>query len=340
MTVITNRIICLCAGFVLDMLFGDPYRLPHPVRWIGALITTLERRLRRDEDSETVKRRRGLLFVLLMLIISGGMAFAALFIAYHIHRTVGMILESILCYQMLSMKCLKDESMKVYRALKADDAEQARHAVSMIVGRDTKRLDVDGITRAAVETVAENASDGVIAPLFYMAVGGALFGVLYKTINTMDSMVGYKNEKYMDFGRYAAKLDDAVNFIPSRVAAVLMIAASELCKLIDANLCQPNNKFSARNALRIFRRDRYQHASPNSAQTESVCAGALGVRLAGDAWYFGQKVEKPYIGDDLRPIEAEDIPRANKLLYVTSILMWMACEVTLLGVKTLCLKTL
>lgn len=331
MTVLTNRIICLCAGFVLDMLLGDPYRLPHPVRWTGALITTLERRLRRDEDGETVKRRRGLLFVLLMLIISGGAAFAALFIAYHIHRTVGMILESILCYQMLSMKCLKDESMKVYRALQAGDTEQARQAVSMIVGRDTKRLDADGITRAAVETVAENTSDGVIAPLFYMAVGGALFGVLYKTINTMDSMVGYKNEKYKDFGRCAAKLDDIANFIPSRIAAILMIIASLLCK--------PKNRFSARKALRIFRRDRCQHASPNSAQTESVCAGALGVRLAGDAWYFGQKVEKPYIGDDLRPIEAEDIPRANRLLYVTSILMWVLCEAVLLGVKILCLKT-
>lgn len=332
MTILTNRIICLCAGFVLDMLLGDPYRLPHPVRWIGALITTLERRLRRDEDSETAGRHRGLLFVLIMLIISGGTAFAALYIAYHIHRTVGMMLESILCYQMLSMKCLKDESMKVYRALQAGDTEQARQAVSMIVGRDTKRLDADGITRAAVETVAENTSDGVIAPLFYMAVGGALFGVLYKTINTMDSMVGYKNEKYMDFGRYAAKLDDAANFIPSRIAAVLMITASALCK--------PKNRFSARNAMRIFRRDRCQHASPNSAQTESACAGALGVRLAGDAWYFGQKVEKPYIGDELRPIEAEDIPRANRLLYVTSILMWVACEAALLGVKILCLKIL
>ena len=339
MTVLTNRIICLCAGFVLDMLLGDPYRLPHPVRWIGALITTLERRLRRDEDGAAAKRRRGLLFVLLMLIISGGVAFAALFIAYHIHRTVGIILESILCYQMLSMKCLKDESMKVYRALQAGDTEHARQAVSMIVGRDTQRLDADGITRAAVETVAENTSDGVIAPLFYMALGGAFFGVLYKTINTMDSMVGYKNEKYVDFGRYAAKLDDAANFIPSRIAAVLMIAASLLCKLTSDNLCKLSNVISARNAMRIFKRDRYQHASPNSAQTESVCAGALGVRLVGDAWYFGQKVEKPYIGDDLRPIEAEDIPRANKLLYVTSILMWMACEAAL-GVITLCLKTL
>lgn len=332
MTVLINRIICLCVGFVLDMLLGDPYRLPHPVRWIGALITTLERRLRHDGDSASTKRHRGLLFVLLILIISGSVSFAALFIAYHMHRIAGIILESILCYQMLSMKCLKDESMKVYRALKAGDVEEARRAVSMIVGRDTQRLDADGITRAAVETVAENTSDGVIAPLFYMAVGGAFFGVLYKTVNTMDSMVGYKNERYMDFGRYAAKLDDAVNFIPSRIAALLMIAATILCKPID--------KYSTRNAYRIFKRDRYKHASPNSAQTESVCAGALSVRLAGDAWYFGKKAEKPYIGDDLRPIESEDIPRANKLLCAASILMWVLCEAALLGVITLCLKTL
>lgn len=332
MTVIINRIICLLAGFVLDMLFGDPYRLPHPVRWIGALITRLESWLRRDEDSADAKRRRGILFVLLMLIISGGVTCAVLYIAYHIHRTAGLVLESILCYQMLSMKCLRVESMKVYRALQSGDIEQARQAVSMIVGRDTQKLDGDGITRAAVETVAENTSDGVIAPMFYLAIGGAVLGVLYKTINTMDSMVGYKNEKYADFGRCAAKLDDMANFIPSRIAAVLMIVAAALCK--------PRNKYSARNAVRIFRRDRYQHASPNSAQTESVCAGALGIRLAGDAWYFGRKVEKPYIGDDLRPIEPEDICRANRMLYGTSILMWVLCEAVLVGVKILCLETL
>ena len=197
----------------------------------------------------------------------------------------------------------------------------------MIVGRDTGRLDGAGIARAAVETVAENTSDGVVAPLFYMFLGGAPLGVLYKAVNTMDSMIGYKSEKYADFGRCAAKLDDAANFFPSRIAAVLMIAASKLCK--------PKDRYSAKNALRIFRRDRFRHASPNSAQTEAVCAGALGIRLAGDAWYFGKKVEKPYIGDDVRPIEAEDIVRANRLLYGTSFLMWALCEGVLAAV--LCL---
>lgn len=234
---------------------------------------------------------------------------------------------------MLSMKDLKTESMKVCQALEAEDVEQARQAVSMIVGRDTARLDKDGIARAAVETVAENTSDGVIAPLLYLTLGGGVLGVLYKTVNTMDSMIGYKSDRYLDFGRCAARLDDAVNFIPSRLAAWLMIAGTVLCKLIsnkeerkDALLYHPGR------ALRIYRRDCRKHASPNSAQTEAACAGALGLRLAGDAWYFGRRVEKPYIGDDLRPVEAADIRRANRLLYMTSLLMWLLCMGVLAGV--------
>ncbi len=320
-TVIANRIVCLSVGFMLDLLFGDPYRLPHPVRWIGAAAGWLDKRLRRDKDSGAVKRRRGALLAAVMLLLTGGVTFAALSAAYHIHRLAGIALESILCYQMLSVKCLKDESMKVYRALCEDDIPKARLAVSMIVGRDTQRLDRDGITRAAVETVAENTSDGAVAPMLYLAVGGALFGVLYKTVNTMDSMFGYKNETYLDFGRCAARLDDAANYLPSRAAALLMIWGSILCK--------PKKDFSARGAWRIFCRDRYRHASPNSAQTESVCAGALGVRLAGDAWYFGRKTEKPYIGDDTRPIEPQDIVRANKLLYAASISTWVLCVAVL-----------
>ena len=327
MTVIANRIICLFIGIALDALLGDPYRLPHPVRGIGRLIGALERRLLRESDSAAAKRRRGVLLVLLVTAASGGAALAVLAAAYRVHHSVGVAVESVLCYQMLAMKCLRTESMKVYRALRAGDTGQARNAVSMIVGRDTGRLDEAGIARAAVETVAENTSDGVVAPLFYMFLGGAPLGVLYKAVNTMDSMIGYKSEKYADFGRCAAKLDDAANFFPSRIAAVLMIAASKLCK--------PKDRYSAKNALRIFRRDRFRHASPNSAQTEAVCAGALGIRLAGDAWYFGKKVEKPYIGDDVRPIEAEDIVRANRLLYGTSFLMWALCEGVLAAV--LCL---
>lgn len=318
MTVIANRILCLLVGFVLDLMLGDPQGMPHPVRGIGAFVGVLERRLLRAQDDGSAKRRKGRLLVLMVLAAAGGLTLLLLALAYHIHRVLGLTVESVLCYQLLAVKSLRAESVKVYRALRGGDTERARQAVSMIVGRDTDRLDEAGIARAAVETVAENTSDGAVAPLFYLALGGAAGGMLYKAVNTMDSMIGYQNDKYRDFGRCAAKLDDALNFLPSRIAAVLMIAAVALCK--------PKNRYSARDALRIFRRDRYRHASPNSAQTESVCAGALGLRLAGDAWYFGQKAEKPWIGDDTRPIEPEDILRADRLLYGTSFLMWALCE--------------
>ncbi|MBO5473024.1 MAG: cobalamin biosynthesis protein CobD [Lachnospiraceae bacterium] len=342
MTIWLNRLICLAAGFLLDMILGDPYCLPHPVRWIGSLIAFLDGWLRRESDSPARQRRRGLLFVLLMLLICGGGTFIGLYLLYHIHRALGVIAESVLCYQMLSMKCLKTESVKVYRALQAGDTEGARSAVSMIVGRDTERLDEAGIARAAVETVAENTSDGVIAPLFYLALGGGVLGVLYKTVNTMDSMVGYKNERYLNFGRYAAKLDDIANYIPSRIAGVLMIAGTGICRALYGRrecggTAYMSYLYNMRNAYRMFRRDRYCHASPNSAQTESVCAGALGIRLAGDAWYFGKKTEKPYIGDDLRPVEPEDIRRAGRLLYAASLLMWLGCMGALAAVLGLSL---
>lgn len=206
-------------------------------------------------------------------------------------------------YYLLAARSLRDESMAVCRKLEAGEIEGARYAVSMIVGRDTKPLSEAGIARAAVETVAENASDGVIAPLFYLAIGGPFLGWLYKAVNTMDSMVGYKNDRYLHFGRAAAKLDDLVNLIPSRLAALLLIVSAYLLR------------YDGKNAYRIWRRDRRNHKSPNSAQTESACAGALGLRLAGDAWYFGKLVTKPYIGDEIHPIEPQDIRRVNCLMY-------------------------
>lgn len=213
-----------------------------------------------------------------------------------------------MCYQLLATKALKDESMKVYERLKAGDLPGARKAVSMIVGRDTESLDEAGVTKAAVETVAENASDGIIAPMLFMAVGGPALGYFYKAVNTMDSMVGYKNEKYLYFGRFAAKLDDVVNYIPARLSGCIMAAAAVFVSL------------DAGEAWRIFKRDRYNHASPNSAQTEAVMAGALRVQLAGDAWYFGKLYKKKTIGDDIRPVEYEDIRKANRLLYATAVL--------------------
>ena len=221
---------------------------------------------------------------------------------------LGLAVQMFWCGQALAAKGLAQESTNVYRALIKPDLPAARKAVSRIVGRDTQNLTLEGVTKAAVETVAENASDGVIAPLLYMLLGGAPLALTYKAINTMDSMLGYKNEKYLYFGRAAAKLDDAANYLPSRLAGLLWCAAAAL----TGN--------SPKGAWRIWRRDRRCHASPNSAQTESACAGALGVQLAGPAYYFGEYYAKPTIGDPLRPIEPEDIRRANRMMYAESVL--------------------
>ena len=298
-------------GFVLDLLFGDPHWLPHPIRLIGNLIASLEK-LNKKELSDTKKFLRGFAMVVIVIAWTTGVAAVILEGAYGLHPAIGCAVEAIMTYQILATKCLKVESMKVYEQLQKQDLPAARKAVSMIVGRDTEQLDETGVAKAAIETVAENASDGVIAPMIYLAVGGPVLGFAYKAVNTMDSMLGYKNEKYMYFGRAAARLDDVANFIPSRLAAWAMIAASRLCGL------------DAAGAYRIWKRDRFCHASPNSAQTESVCAGALGVALAGDAVYFGKTVKKPFIGDARRRVEAEDIVRANRLLYVSAGIIWLA----------------
>lgn len=312
-------------GFLLDLLFGDPYWMPHPIRLIGNLITGLERKLRKEEDAKEKSIRKGICFVLLVLGITGLVSTAILYIAYTIHPIAGFFVESVMTYQILAAKCLKVESMKVYDKLKEQDLTGARKAVSMIVGRDTACLDETGVAKAAIETVAENTSDGVIAPMIYLAIGGPVLGFLYKAVNTMDSMVGYKNEKYLFFGRAAAKLDDVVNYIPARISALLMIFASFLA----------GKEFSAEGAWKIFKRDRYQHASPNSAQTESVCAGSLGIQLAGDASYFGKMVKKPFIGDAVRAVEVEDIRRSNRLMMLTAWSCEVLCLALLIGVRML-----
>lgn len=306
---IKYHIIALFGGFLLDLLVGDPHWLPHPIRLIGSLIAKCSK-WNRAELKKGAQFWRGVAMTILVVCLTAVVAVAILVVGYWLHPFAGCIMEGIMTYQILATKCLKVESMKVYEALKKDDLEGARYAVSMIVGRDTQVLDATGVAKAAVETVAENTSDGVIAPLIYLAIGGPILGFMYKAINTMDSMVGYKNDKYMYFGRCAAKLDDVVNYIPARISALLMIAVSFL----------PGKAYDGKGAWRIWRRDRRKHASPNSAQTEAVCAGSLGVQLAGDASYFGKIVKKPTIGDALRPVEYEDIKRANGLLYRTAIL--------------------
>lgn len=316
--ILTYHMIAFVCGFVLDLVFGDPHALPHPIRLIGTLIAGLEKKLlklqMRDEKKEFYK---GILLVVLVLFSTGAVAALVLVVAYWLHPVAGIVVESVMTYQILATKCLKDESMKVYQSLNEQGLEAGRVAVSMIVGRDTNVLDETGVVKAAVETVAENTSDGVIAPMLYTALGGPIVGFVYKAVNTMDSMVGYKNDKYLYFGRAAAKLDDVINFIPARISAYLMITAAYI----------GGKAFDGKRAYHIYKRDRRNHASPNSAQTESVCAGALGIQLAGDASYFGKVVKKPYIGDAHRAVEREDIVRVNRLMYVTAVISEVLCLV-------------
>lgn len=302
----------LIAGCILDWLMGDPYWLFHPIRFMGNMISALEARLRRLFP-EHLLLAGGVLagFMCLFWTLIPVLGFLGIYrglLSFGIQRhwiyICLFVLESFFCGQLLAARSLQTESMKVCSALKEGDIEKARKAVSMIVGRDTAVLDRDGIARAAVETVAENTSDGVIAPFLFMALFGPAGGFFYKAVNTMDSMVGYKNETYLLFGRAAAKLDDAVNWLPARLSGMLLTAAAWLLPGMDG-----------KNAWRIFKRDRFNHASPNSAQGEAACAGALHLRLAGDAWYFGTLYKKPYIGDDDRPIRPDDIKGVCSLMF-------------------------
>ena len=311
---ITLRLFALLLGFLLDLLLGDPRWLPHPIRAIGTLIAGLEKVLRKIfPKNRSGQLAGGVALVILVLVLSGGFTLLVLWLCGKVGLWLRFLAETILCFQLLATRSLKGESMKVYKALKAGDLEGARYAVSMIVGRDTQCLDEAGVARAAVETVAENASDGVIAPLIFLAIGGAPLGMVYKAVNTMDSMVGYKNDQYLWFGRCAAKLDDVVNFIPARLAGLLMCLGAGF------------SGFDAPNALRIFRRDRKNHKSPNSAHTEAAAAGALHIQLGGSNYYFGKLVEKPTIGDADHPVEPLDIVRVNRLMYATAFLALVLC---------------
>ena len=322
------HIFAFIAGFVLDLLIGDPHFIPHPVRLIVSLISSLDKMLICDagyNSSEKklnlIKYKRGMLLAFTVIFATFAMSVIIIVAAYSINLYAGVIAEAVMTWQILATKCLRVESMRVYDALKTDGVDAGRRAVSMIVGRDTSVLDAAGVTRAAVETIAENTSDGVIAPMLYTAIGGPVLGFVYKAVNTMDSMLGYKNDKYMYFGRFAARLDDVVNFIPARISAYLMIAAAFI----------GGRQFDGKNAYRIFKRDRFNPARQNSAQTESVSARALRVQLARAAVYFGKLVKKKYIGDGLREIEYEDIKRANRLMYITAFL----CELLSVAVMSL-----
>ena len=294
-------------GFILDTIIGDPYKLPHPIRWIGSFISILEKLCRKIAKSNTMLMILGAILVFIVVFVSGGITLLVLKLA-SFNKYAYLIVSSVICYYMLAGKSLKTESMKVYKAFENNDTEGARKAVSMIVGRDTQSLTKEGIIKAAVETVAENSSDGVVAPLIYMLIFGPVGGVVYKAVNTMDSMIGYVEEKYFYIGKFAAKLDDVLNYIPARISGILVIISAFILR------------YDYKNAFRIFKRDRRKHASPNSAQTESAMAGALGVQLAGDATYVGVVHKKPYIGDKKREIENEDIKRANDIMYTMTII--------------------
>ena len=299
----------IIAGFILDLIFGDPHWLPHPICLIGNLIGFIEGNLRpRLEPNKNALLLGGALMVVIVLVISFAVPMAILLAAAMVSPWLAFALETLMCYQIFATKCLRDESMKVYDALHNNDLADARVKLSWIVGRDTKNLDEEEITKGAVETVAENTADGIIAPMFYMFLGGVPLAFLYKGINTMDSMVGYKNDKFLYFGRCAAKLDDVANLIPARITGLVMIAAAFLVGL------------DGKNAWKIFWRDRYNHLSPNSAMTESVTAGALNIQLGGDHFYFGKLVHKVTIGDNIRPVCPEDIKKTNNLLYMTAVL--------------------
>ena len=299
----------LVIGFCIDLLVGDPHGFPHPVVLIGKCISVLERVLRCVcPKTPAGERAAGAILWGAVVIISTAVPALLLWLCGLVSPWLRLALESVMCWQILAVKSLRDESMKVYAALKHGSLDEARQAVSMIVGRDVARLDARGVMRAAVETVAENTSDGVIAPMLFLAIGGAPLGFFYKAVNTMDSMLGYVEPPYKDIGLVPARMDDVFNFIPARLSALLMLAAGALLQL------------DVKNGWKIFRRDRCKHASPNSAQTESVCAGLLGLRLAGDAWYHGVLHKKDYIGDAKREIELEDIPRAGRLMYLTAVL--------------------
>ena len=344
-TFLLFHIIAFVLGFFIDLMIGDPHWLYHPVRLIGLVISLCEKiflgksvKEKSDSKSEETSGKNddkkndnakiffGVLTVITVCCITLVITGALCFWSYYFNKYLGLAVEAILTYFILATKSLKSESMKVYKALNTGTLDDARRAVSMIVGRDTESLSEEGVVKAAVETVAENTSDGVIAPMIFTAIGGPVLGFLYKAVNTMDSMIGYKNYKYLYFGRAAAKLDDFVNFIPARISAYLMILAAFI----------GGKDFDAKKAKEIFKRDRFNHASPNSAQTESVCAGALGVRLAGDASYFGKVVKKPFIGDAGRSIERDDIKRANRLMYITAFLCMIICTLILLTVWEVC----
>lgn len=298
-------LISIVIGFFLDLVIGDPKWIYHPIRIIGNGISVGEKIIRKVIKKNEILG--GILLSFIIIILSTGIPYVILYILGGYKMYLKVIVEAIFIYQIMATKSLKTESMKVYKYLKTNDILSSRKYLSYIVGRDTEGLNKEEIVKATIETIAENTSDGVVAPLFYIFIGGAPLGFLYKAINTLDSMIGYKNEKYFYFGKFAARLDDVVNFIPAIISSYIMIFASFILK------------FDCKNAFKIYKRDKYNSSSPNSAKTEAVAAGALNIQILGDAYYLGKLIKKKTIGDKNKNVNIEDIILMNKLMYGTGI---------------------
>ncbi|WP_298271531.1 adenosylcobinamide-phosphate synthase CbiB [Geobacter sp.] len=296
----TGAAVAIIGAVALDLLLGDPRWLPHPVVLIGRLISLLEKLLRRIVAEE---RAAGVFLLVLTVGATFGIAWGLVRGAELLHPAAGVAVSALLGWTCLAARSLHGESRLVADALVRGDLPEARRFLSRIVGRDTADLDESEIWRGVVETVAENTSDGVIAPLLFLMIGGAPLALAYKAVNTLDSMVGYRNERYRRFGWASARFDDLANLVPARLTGVLICLAAPLVGL------------SGRNALRMMQRDGRNHSSPNSGIPEAAAAGALGVRLGGTNRYFGKPVEKPTIGDPLRPLDAGGWRGAVRLMY-------------------------
>ena len=301
------NLLSIYTGYALDLIIGDPYSFPHPVRYIGKLISIVEKQIRKITSSDKGLKIAG--FFLWFIVVGATFGITTLVLQlFKFNKLAYFIVNTILIYTTLATKCLKDESVKIYKVLKTGDLEKSRIQLSYIVGRDTKNLNEKEIVRATVETVAENTVDGIIAPLFYGFIGGAPLAMAYKAVNTLDSTVGYKNDKYYYLGFASAKIDDIANYIPARLGVVLLSLGSLFAG------------FNFKDALKLGIRDRKNHKSPNCAFSEGAVAGALGIQLGGTNVYFGKEVYKPTIGDKTREIEIEDIVRTNKIMYSSSII--------------------
>ncbi len=293
-------------GYILDLIIGDPYGLFHPIRWIGSFVRKLEKLLLKETDSNSSKKFKGLLLLLIVMSTSFIIPYVILYIAFKIHIVLFIIIESFMIFQIFATKCLDVETKKVFRALKNNDLKEARHYISYLVSRDTKEMTEEDIIKAAIETISENLADGVIAPICFVMLGGAPLGWFYKSVNTLDSMVGYKNDKFLYYGFASAKFDDVLNYIPARITALIILLSGVFLKL------------NVKNGFKMMLRDRHNHASPNSAYPESAAAGLLSIQLGGKASYFGLVSEKPTMGDKIKEVEVNDLKNTSKLLYTTS----------------------